>query len=208
MHLYSEVHDVSDLSISIYRLHFRSYIASNQDMVQAEGRGDPRDGEGGKAGNPAPSTITATSRAVSSSSSSTVGSPSTASLTALAISAASRSPTRHDGPSGQNSQTDSDEEPTPDWPLANIQTPHEHDVLCGRGGGTNNHAGNERFRDLVNSKKMLYINSSKRNKPQVAKGIVDFIRSLTPPGRFLQKDDRSGLMYDIGDQKARVRSRF
>uniref|UniRef100_A0A6U6G102 DUF6824 domain-containing protein n=2 Tax=Odontella aurita TaxID=265563 RepID=A0A6U6G102_9STRA len=92
------------------------------------------------------------------------------------------------------------------YPLADIAAPHAHDVLCGRGGGTNNHAGNEKFRELVNDKKRLYLNSSKREKPLVSKSIVEAVRAQRPPGRFLSKNDKTGMWYDIGDQKAREKT--
>jgi hypothetical protein len=72
--------------------------------------------------------------------------------------------------------------------------------------GTNNHVGNELFRQMVNSKKCLYLHSSKRDKPSVSKGIVQAIRNLNPPGRFLQRDELTGMWYDIGDQKAREKT--
>lgn len=59
---------------------------------------------------------------------------------------------------------------------------------------------------MVNSKKCLYLHSSKRDKPSVSKGIVQAIRNLDPPGRFLQRDELTGLWYDIGDQKAREKT--
>jgi hypothetical protein len=92
--------------------------------------------------------------------------------------------------------------------LTNISTTAiaPNDVLCGRGGGTNNHPGNERFRDLVNSQKVNYLHSSKREKPMVSRGIVRAVRNQNPPGRFLQKDDETGLWFDIGDQKAREKT--
>ena len=93
-----------------------------------------------------------------------------------------------------------------DYPIKDIRTPHANDVLSGRGGGTNNHPGNEKFRELVHSKKVLYVNSSKREKALVSCAIVDFIRNQSPPGRFLQRDEKSGLWYDIGDQKAREKT--
>lgn len=83
---------------------------------------------------------------------------------------------------------------------------HPHDVLCGRGGGTNNHPGNEAFRDLVTAQKVVYLHASKRDKPFVSRGIVRAIRSQNPPGRFLQKNEQTGLWFDIGDQKAREKT--
>mmetsp|Transcript_9610 Transcript_9610/g.14438 ORF Transcript_9610/g.14438 Transcript_9610/m.14438 type:complete len:104 (+) Transcript_9610:372-683(+) len=38
-----------------------------------------------------------------------------------------------------------------------IVTPHPHDVLCGRGGATNNHVGNANYRKLVNHNKVRNI---------------------------------------------------
>jgi hypothetical protein len=88
------------------------------------------------------------------------------------------------------------------YPLCDISTPHENDVLCGRGGLSNNHVGNARWRLLVNAKKEIYVSLSKRRKMLLSKSIVKTVRSQSPPGRFLQKDPRSGLWSDIGDQKA------
>lgn len=93
-----------------------------------------------------------------------------------------------------------------DFVTKDIRTPHDNDVLCGRGGGTNNHVGNENFRVLVTRKKRDYLNSSKREKPLVSKSIVDEIRGMHPPGRFLQKNDSTNLWFDIGDQKAREKT--
>ena len=36
-------------------------------------------------------------------------------------------------------------------------TPHENDVLCGRGGTINAHPGNEQYRHFVDRKKRVYL---------------------------------------------------
>jgi hypothetical protein len=46
-----------------------------------------------------------------------------------------------------------------DW--NHITKPGCNDVLLGRGGGTNNHTGNVKFRQLVNEHKMAYLACSK-----------------------------------------------
>merc|ERR1719253_234964 len=92
-----------------------------------------------------------------------------------------------------------------DYPLLAIVTPHPNDVLCGRGGGSNNHPGNESFRELVNEVKVPYVNCPKREKPLIARWIVEAVRNQTPPGRFLSKDSK-GLWNDIGDGKAREKT--
>ena len=90
--------------------------------------------------------------------------------------------------------------------LGFIATPHDNDVLCGRGGGTNHHPGNKQYRKLVEERRLEYVNSSKRGKPLLSRSIVEAVRNQSPPGRFLAKDDKAGLWYDIGDQKAREKT--
>lgn len=92
-------------------------------------------------------------------------------------------------------------------PLRDIETPHENDVLSGRGQSINFHAGNQHFRFLVRTLKIQYLNSKKSDKPKYAERIVDEIRNLPgQPGRFL-KQDKNGLWYDIGDKKACLKTR-
>ena len=62
----------------------------------------------------------------------------------------------------------------------------QNDVLCGRGGLTNHHPGNIFFRRLVRIKQEAYLLASKRDKAGVAREIVELVRTLVPPGRFLK----------------------
>eukprot|EP00980_Cylindrotheca_fusiformis_P017897 scaffold5682_cov140-Cylindrotheca_fusiformis.AAC.8 len=78
----------------------------------------------------------------------------------------------------------------------------DHDILCGRGGLTNHHKGNKRFRDIVALHRPDYVRAPKIQKPSVARVIVRAIRNGDPPGRFLKKDSKTGLWYDIGDKRA------
>jgi hypothetical protein len=80
-----------------------------------------------------------------------------------------------------------------------------NDVLCGRGGLTNHHAGNIFFRRLVRLHQEAYVQATKRDKASVAKRIVDHIRNLNPSGRFLKRDS-NGIWVDIGDRKAREKT--
>jgi hypothetical protein len=41
--------------------------------------------------------------------------------------------------------------------MVDIQHPHHHDVLCGRGVTTNRHPGNESFRSLVGLNKVSFL---------------------------------------------------
>ena len=86
--------------------------------------------------------------------------------------------------------------------LTGTATPHEHDVLCGRGGGTQNHAGNVEYRALVAKNKKLYVILGKRDKNLLVDAIIKAVLSQNPPGRFLAKDTSNDTWYDIGKDKA------
>jgi hypothetical protein len=88
------------------------------------------------------------------------------------------------------------------YPLKEIPHPHPHDVLCGRGGGTNAHVGNTHWRMLVAANKETYVTLPKKQKMLLSKSIVNAIRSQGPPGRFLQKDNNTNLWYEVGDKRA------
>jgi len=89
-----------------------------------------------------------------------------------------------------------------------VDTPNPNDVLCGRGGNINSHRGNEQFRSFVEKRKRVYLTARfKREKRLIASSIVNEIRDMDPPGRFLARKGSmkniSGYWYDIGDEKAR-----
>jgi hypothetical protein len=89
-------------------------------------------------------------------------------------------------------------------PIIFIRELLPHDILSGRGGATNSHAGNQAFRNLIKSRQRLYLKAKKRDKPGVARTIVEMIRKNG--GRFLEKYNPRGgeIVYvDIGDERAR-----
>ena len=88
-----------------------------------------------------------------------------------------------------------------------IETPHDHDILSGRGNFVNYHAGNEHFRALVRKHKVAYVACPKSQKGKYSQMIVDEIKQLDPPGRFLKQDDATKLWYDIGEKKALDKTR-
>eukprot|EP00588_Corethron_pennatum_P009436 CAMPEP_0194265862 /NCGR_PEP_ID=MMETSP0169-20130528/961_1 /TAXON_ID=218684 /ORGANISM="Corethron pennatum, Strain L29A3" /LENGTH=476 /DNA_ID=CAMNT_0039006421 /DNA_START=111 /DNA_END=1541 /DNA_ORIENTATION=- len=90
----------------------------------------------------------------------------------------------------------------PVWPLTDIREPHKNDVLCGRGGGAQNHVGNYQYRRLVNDSKMRYLTASKKLKPIVAREVVATIYRMEPPGRFLELSTTTGSFFDIGEAKS------
>ena len=83
-----------------------------------------------------------------------------------------------------------------------ITEPTDFDILCGRGGGTNHHPGNIKYRRVVNSLKNLYSRSSRNHKGKICHAIVASIRESN--GRFLGRkgSKEEGPWHDIGDDKA------
>jgi hypothetical protein len=95
-------------------------------------------------------------------------------------------------------------------------------------GRINSHAGNVQFRDIIQSRKKEYLapTTKKLEKAHIAAAIVNDIRGMDPPGRFLKEDRDTGvsneetwvfgnyqknslfpafllqLWFDIGDAKA------
>lgn len=85
--------------------------------------------------------------------------------------------------------------------LADVNT---YDVLCGRGGGTNSQIGNKRFRKLVQEFQPTYLLARRKEKPLLARTIVLIIRKRG--GRFLRKDEETGMLYEVGDAKAEAKT--
>jgi len=81
---------------------------------------------------------------------------------------------------------------------------NSHDVLLGRGGGTNTQAGNRRFRGLVTDFQPTYLMAKRKEKPLLARSIVLIIRKRG--GRFVKKDDKTGLLCEVGDEKAEAKT--
>jgi hypothetical protein len=59
----------------------------------------------------------------------------------------------------------------------------ENDVLLGRGGKKNQHAGNEKLRLMATKYSSFYRAALKREKPAIALLLVHLVQSLKPSGR-------------------------
>eukprot|EP00548_Thalassiothrix_antarctica_P016094 CAMPEP_0194177714 /NCGR_PEP_ID=MMETSP0154-20130528/11419_1 /TAXON_ID=1049557 /ORGANISM="Thalassiothrix antarctica, Strain L6-D1" /LENGTH=316 /DNA_ID=CAMNT_0038892373 /DNA_START=31 /DNA_END=978 /DNA_ORIENTATION=- len=99
-----------------------------------------------------------------------------------------------------SSGTDGEEDSEGKNELYEIKDPNEMDVLLGRGGAALRHPGNQNFRSLVLSNKCLYITSLKAEKLKISRSIVKSIRKNN--GRFLERDTKSGIWYEVGDKRA------
>ena len=74
-----------------------------------------------------------------------------------------------------------------------IVSPHQHDILSGRGNGANQHPGNIFFRNLIHKYKHHYIHTGPSEKKLITKKIVEEVQQLNPPGRFLKKNHETEL---------------
>lgn len=82
-----------------------------------------------------------------------------------------------------------------------VTSPTSEDVLCGRGGATNAHTGNKRYRELVQQHQEQYLCAKKRDKSIIAKKIVESVRSVG--GRFLKKvHEERNEWVEVADKKA------
>lgn len=87
-----------------------------------------------------------------------------------------------------------------------IREINNNDVLCGRGGRTYHHSGNVQFRKLVDLRRQEYLdrNTKRLDKASISAEVMNAIRNMDPPGRFL-KEKKDGTFFDIGDAKAIVK---
>lgn len=92
-----------------------------------------------------------------------------------------------------------------DWPLKDIRVPGDHDVVFGRGGASIHHPGCKAFREMVRAHQRQYIgyDDSRHMKTLLTHELVKKWREQTPPGRFLKKDEATGLWHDVGVASAR-----
>eukprot|EP00538_Stauroneis_constricta_P007015 CAMPEP_0119555944 /NCGR_PEP_ID=MMETSP1352-20130426/8017_1 /TAXON_ID=265584 /ORGANISM="Stauroneis constricta, Strain CCMP1120" /LENGTH=228 /DNA_ID=CAMNT_0007602815 /DNA_START=359 /DNA_END=1045 /DNA_ORIENTATION=+ len=77
---------------------------------------------------------------------------------------------------------------------------NHNDVLCGRGGATNNHVGNKRFRNLVADHQPQYLVAKKKDKVIISRTIVQTIQSRG--GRFLKRSPDGDVWVPVPVKRA------
>jgi hypothetical protein len=82
----------------------------------------------------------------------------------------------------------------------------DDDVICERGGKSNNHVGNKRYRGLIMASKESYQEATtKEVKNQVTQSVVDEVRRRG--GRFLRKHPEIEEAYmELPDDKVRTKT--
>ena len=77
----------------------------------------------------------------------------------------------------------------------------DDDVLLGRGGLSNKHPGNKRYRQEIENAKAVYRSASKDEKTEWANLLVEYVKKYG--GRFLERDKETGKWYIVPDVVAR-----
>lgn len=67
--------------------------------------------------------------------------------------------------------------------MEGITSPHENDVLMGRGGKNNQHSGNEKLREFARGRCEDYRIACKKGKSDISRELVRLMRQLDPPAR-------------------------
>lgn len=81
------------------------------------------------------------------------------------------------------------------------KAPTALDVICGRGKRIQNHAGNRRFHQIIDTYRDRYLAASKTEKTPISFEVLNKIRS--DGGSFLQLDPVTGIYQEVGDLIAR-----
>ena len=82
-----------------------------------------------------------------------------------------------------------------------IHTLTDLDVLCGRGGRSNHHNGNKKYRDEVGNLQQWYKASEKNEKTDLSQCLVNYVHSYG--GRFLKMDESNKRWYTVTNHIAR-----
>ena len=83
--------------------------------------------------------------------------------------------------------------------IGSIVSPSSNDVLFGKGHNIHNHSGNKHYRQIVDGKKQLYAMATKTiDKKTISHQVLQTIKGLNPPGRFLKKSN-DGKYYEQDD---------
>jgi len=80
--------------------------------------------------------------------------------------------------------------------MRGILTPSQNDVLSGKGKGMQNHHGNRTYRAIIAKWKPKYVQLGKtKDKVDVAYKVLNELKTLKPPAKFLTKLEDSDRWY-------------
>ena len=81
---------------------------------------------------------------------------------------------------------------------------HPNDVLLGRGGSTNKHSGNQRYRTIVADHQPEYLLAKKKDKVLIARRIVALVQASG--GQFLKFHNSTGNWQPVPDKRAQEKT--
>jgi hypothetical protein len=79
----------------------------------------------------------------------------------------------------------------------------DNDVLMGRGGRHKTHPGNKKLRALTRDFAAEYSACSRTEKPLIHNKIIDQVKRMRPPGRFLEYSKPANAWVPVDDGRAR-----
>ena len=82
--------------------------------------------------------------------------------------------------------------------------PTENDVLCGKGGRSNNNPANQRYLELKDGMQERYMRAEKNQKKAISQELVNIVNKQWK-GRFLKKEPTAGpeRWYELDNEAAR-----
>lgn len=86
-------------------------------------------------------------------------------------------------------------------------SPHENDILLGRGGKNNMHVGNEKLRELARKVAEQYHRSSKKEKSYLSRTLVQKVKGMEPAGRFLRRHPKENHWEDMSEDEDKCREK-
>lgn len=93
----------------------------------------------------------------------------------------------------------------PDGSRLYITVIQDWDVLCGRGGKSNHHSGNKRYRHVVSEMKNMYRQTeAKQVKTDLSRAIVEHVCNYG--GRFVKPEAATGRYYVLDKAEARKKT--
>lgn len=108
-------------------------------------------------------------------------------------------------PQTMNSESERSNNTTPPNRRCYISNILDTDILCGRGGKSNHHAGNKRYRQVISDMKLYYRQTeAKTLKTDLSRAIVDHVASYG--GRFIKKDAVTKKYYVLSKAEARKKA--
>jgi hypothetical protein len=86
-------------------------------------------------------------------------------------------------------------------PVIYVDEPTDLDCVLGRGGKSNHHPGNKRYRDEVQNLQKWYKASDKSEKTNLSQHLVNYVHSYG--GRFVKQEKNTGRWYIVSNIVAR-----